>query len=302
MSNFDDIFDAPVSQQEPAYQPDAPFDKDAWKEKKQAERAEAYEMMNAAAEKAATDGGAFKLYLDTQSRFDRYSVGNTLLIAEQRPAATRLGDFDFWKEQGAFIKKNEKGVVILEPGDEYTREDGSIGVSYNVKKVFDVSQTTARPKAQPAVNRDERTLIKALINKSPVAIQSAEELANSNAGALYDPENQTITVRKGMEGADIFRSIANELAHAEFANGNPDYDRDGNAFKAYCVSYMLCKKHSIDAKGYDFSRLPASLGEMDAQGIRGELSQIRDTANEISSRMSKVLEQGKSSRQQSYER
>lgn len=301
MSNFDDIFDAPAPQ-EPAYQPDAPFDKDAWKEKKQAERNDAYELIDRTAEKVGADGGAFKLYLDKQSHFDRYSVGNALLITAQKPDATKLGDFDYWKEQGAFIKKNEKGVIILEPGDEYTREDGSIGVSYNVKKVFDVSQTTARPKAQPAVNRDERTLIRALVHNAPVAIQSAEELTNSNSGALYDHEKQTITVRKGMEGADIFRSIANELAHAEFANGAPAYDRDGNAFKAYCVSYMLCKKHGIDTKGYDFSRLPDSLAEVDAQGIRGELSQIRDTANEISSRMSKVLEQGKSARQQSHER
>jgi len=300
MSNFDDIFDAPA-RQEPAYQPDAPFDKDAWKEKKQAERNEAYELIDHAAENVGRDGTALQTYLDVQARFDRYSVGNALLITAQRPDATRIGDFDYWKEQGGYINKNQKAIVILEPGNEYTREDGSIGVSYNVKKVFDISQTTARAKAQPAVHRDERTLIRALINNSPAPIRTEDNLSG-NMGAYYDPQSQEILVRRGMDGADIFRSIANELAHAEFAGGAPDYDRNENAFKAYCASYMLCKQNGIDAKGYDFSRLPDSLQGMDAQEIRGELSQIRDAANNISSRMAKVLEQAKPARQQSHER
>lgn len=301
MSNLDDIFDASV-QQEQAYQPDAPFDKDAWAAKKQAERVSAYELIDRTAENVGQDGAAFQTYLDVQSRFDRYSVGNALLIMAQKPDATRLGDFDYWKENGGFTKKNEKGFTILEPGNEYTRDDGSIGVSYNPKKVFDISQTTVRTKEQPAVNRDDRTMIRALIYNAPVAIQSVEKISVPNKGAMFDLENRAIFVLKGMNAGDMFRSIASELALAEFANGDPAYDRNSYAFKAYCVSYMLCKRNGIDTKDYDFSRLPEIFTKMDAQEIRGELSQIRDTANDISSRMVKILEQGKSTRQQSHER
>ena len=59
MSNLDDIFDAPV-QQGQSYQPDAPFDKDAWAQKKQAERADAYEMIDRTAETVGQDGTAFQ--------------------------------------------------------------------------------------------------------------------------------------------------------------------------------------------------------------------------------------------------
>lgn len=76
-----------------------------------------------------------------QSRFDRYSVGNALLITAQMPQATQFKDFDAWKENGVSIKKQQKGITILEPGEEYTREDSSVGVSYNVKK----SLTFRRP-------------------------------------------------------------------------------------------------------------------------------------------------------------
>lgn len=270
--------------------------------KKQSERNSAYELIDRTAESVAANGPAFQTYLDVQSRFDRYSVGNALLIAAQKPDAQRIGDFDYWKDQGGYVKKNQKGLTILEPGNEYTREDGSIGVSYNPKRVFDITQTTVRAKAQPQVKRDERTLIKALIHNAPVTIQATENLEQAGQGALLDPQQNIVFVRKGMDGADIFRSIAAELAHAEYANGDPAYDRSENTFRAYCVSYMLCKKNGIDTKGYDFSYLPGSFSGMEAQEIRGELSSIRDTANEISSRMARVLEQGKSVRQQDHER
>lgn len=304
MNSFDDIFDTPL-QQAQEYQPDAPFDKDAWKVKKQAERAAAYEIIDNAALEVGTNGKMFQTYLNVQGHFDRYSVANALLIAAQRPASTRLGDFSYWKEQNAYVGKNQKSITILEPGNEYTREDGSIGVSYNPKKVFDVSQTSLRQKSQVTTQRDERVLIKALINKAPVAIRAVEtmpEYVPDSLGAIYDLKDQEILVRRGMEGSDIFRSIANELAHVAYADGDPTYDRNANGFKAYSVSYMLCKKYGIDTKGYSFDRLPDSYIDMDAQAIRGELSQIRDTAGDISARMNKVLEQGKSPRKQSHER
>ena len=149
MNNYDDIFGSLQAQEAASYQPDASFDKEAWAAKKQAERNSAYELIDRTAESVATDGTTFQSYLDVQSRFDRYSVGNALLITAQKPDAQRIGDFDYWKDQGGYVKKNQKGIVILEPGDEYTREDGSIGVSYNPKKVFDITQTTVRAKIPP---------------------------------------------------------------------------------------------------------------------------------------------------------
>ena len=57
---------------------------------------------------------------------------------------------------------------MLEPGEEYTKEDGTVGVSYNSKKVFDISQTTAKTKDRPAMKRDERLLLKAIIHNAPL--------------------------------------------------------------------------------------------------------------------------------------
>ena len=39
-----------------------------------------------------------------------------------------------------YVKRGQDAITILEPGKEYRKDDGSTGVSYNVKKVFDISQ------------------------------------------------------------------------------------------------------------------------------------------------------------------
>lgn len=298
MSNFDDLFTAQGSQPNPGGQP---FDKDAWAEKKKAERQTVFDLADATAGAVSADGGKFREYLDVQARFDRYSATNALLILAQMPQATQVRDYDGWKDMGVSVKRRPQTISILEPGDEYRREDGSIGTYYNVKRVFDVSQTTMRGKAQPAVSTDGRLLLKALIHRPPVPMQMADELPN-HMGAYYDHDRQVIFVRRGMDAPDIFRSVSKELAHAELAAVNGDYTREGAAFAAYSASYLLCRKYGIDASSYDFSRLPDSFRESDPQGVRAALSEIHDTAGEISGRMSRVLEQSRQPKSKEQER
>ncbi|MDD7129357.1 MAG: ArdC-like ssDNA-binding domain-containing protein [Prevotella sp.] len=142
MSEFDDIFTA--SSKEPEEVSVPPFDKEEWIQQKKAEREHAYEMIDQAAGLMPGEGERVQMYLDLQSRFPRYSVGNILLLSAQKPEATRIADFKAWKEGGVYIKQGETGIIMLEPGNEYTKADGSVGVAYNAKRVFDISQTTAK--------------------------------------------------------------------------------------------------------------------------------------------------------------
>ena len=202
---------------------------------------------------------------------------------------------------GAFIKKQEKGIAILEPGKEYARDDGSIGVSYDVKKVFDVSQTTSRTRTQPPVQMDERTLLRALIHNPPVFLQTVDELPDGK-GALYDPAKQMISVRRGMDAPSIFRSVSLELAHAEWDLTHESYDRASAAFPAFCISYLLCRKNGVDVSSYRFDTLPEDFRAKDAQSIRTILSEIRDTAEKISTRMYRATEQMEAAKSKEQER
>ena len=218
MANYDDIFNASqsVETDEKSY---SSFDKEEWAAQKKQEREDAFALIDTTAEHMANDGALFQSYLDVQAHFDRYSVGNALLITAQRPEATQLADSKNWRENGVYIKKGEVGIVLLEPGEEFTKEDGSVGVSYNSKKVFDISQTNAKPKDHGNVRRDDRLLLKALIHNAPCPIKISQEMPEG-INAVYRPQDKMIFVRGGLEAPDLFRGLSQELAHAHLDKGN----------------------------------------------------------------------------------
>ncbi len=279
MPNYDDLFTTQPAPQEE-------FNKDAWAAKKQAERKDVYLMIDTYAHEMSIDGGLFQGYLDVQARFDLYSVSNAILIAAQCPEATKLADFDTWKADGVYVKRCQDAITILEPGKEYKKDDGSRGVSYNVKKVFDISQTRAEQRPAPAVARDERLLLKALMNNAPCRFAISNELPEG-VNMAYHAESNVIYVRQGLDAPTIFRGLAQELARAHMDKGgiaceSPD-------FTAYSVSYLLCKRNGVSVEGFSFQRMPESYAMMDAKALRAEVATIRDMAGEITADMNRFF-------------
>ena len=131
----------------------------------------AYELADKTTGEIFADGNRFTEYLDLQSRLDRYSVTNVLLVLAHNPNATQLRSKASWAEEGASILQDQKAIPIIEPGDKFYRDDDTRGTYYNVKWVYDISQTDAKAEPTPSVNRDERQLLSALIAKRPVPIE-----------------------------------------------------------------------------------------------------------------------------------
>jgi N-terminal domain of anti-restriction factor ArdC len=48
-------------------------------------------------------------------RFHKYSFGNVLLIARARPDATYVAGYRAWNALGRYVRKGEKGILILAP-------------------------------------------------------------------------------------------------------------------------------------------------------------------------------------------
>ena len=228
MPNYDDLFTGQPAPQEE-------FNKDAWAAKKQAEREGVYLTIDTYAHNMSADGGLFQAYLDVQARFDLYSVSNAILIAAQCPEATKLADFDTWKADGVYVKRGQDAITILEPGREYKKDDGSVGVPYNVKKVFDISQTRAEQRPAPAVVRDNRLLLRALID-DPVCYYVVSNDLPENINVRYEPERNILFVRPGLDAPALFRGLAQELARAHM--DREGIDCESPDFAAYSVSYM----------------------------------------------------------------
>ena len=318
-----------------------PFDKEEWAAAKQAQRKEAYELIDNTCSEMMASGDSFRQYLNVQGSFDRYSVANAILVSAQMPEATQLKEYSKWKANRVYVNKDAQKIIILEPSKEYTREDGTKGISYNAKVVYDISETSAKDRQQEQEPKSMRELVSALIDASPVPCVPVGEL---ELPAYYDSSQQTIFVKKGLSEEVLFVSMAKEVSAAVYdfkynesrdASDPPPcptphcgagaihweiphvplpyasaaiYDfkhnesRDASDFKSSCIAYMVSSRYGVDTKGFDFSRLPSEYAEMDTQAFKGELGTMRDVLGEIQSDMYKSMEKNKPAKNKEQER
>ena len=275
-----------------------PFDKAEWAAQKQAQRQEAYELIDNTCSEMMADGESFRQYLDVQGRFDRYSVANAVLVSAQMPDATQLKDYNAWKQSRVYVNKDAQKIIILEPSKEYTREDGTKGVSYNAKVVYDISETSAKDRQQAQEPKTMRELVSAMIDASPVPFVPVADL---EIPAYYDSKQQTIFIKTGLTEEQLFVSMAKEVSAAVF-DFKHNESRDASDFKSFCVAYMVSTRYGVDTRGFSFDRLPREFSEMDTQVFKGELGSMRDVLGEIQSDMFKSLEKNKPPKNKEQER
>ena len=266
--------------------------KEEYAEKMRKEKEAVYQMADETATGIVSDPEKFKAFLDTQSRLDRYSAVNALLIFKQLPEASQLKNFDDWSKDNIKITKGAKSISILEPV-EYAKRDGTTGISYNVKKVFDVSQTNGKRPPAPTVNRDP----------SPVNVEAADDLPYPNMAAFYNNEEQTLYVKRDVgDSVAVAQCVAQELGHAQLSINSDSYSRSDMGFQAVCIGYMLCKKYGIDTQNFAINRIPDKLANKEPKDIRYELSKTRNAMADIHSRVSDELYKKKQARSKDYER
>lgn len=185
-------------------------------------------------------------YLRTMSRFHRYSLNNTLLIAMQKPDATLVAGFNKWRDQfGRNVKRGEKGIKIIAPTpfkkkieqeriDPDTQApvlnpDGSIVMEekeikipmYKVVSVFDVAQTEGKPLPQLAGNltgdvKQYEIFMEALRRSSPVPMVF-ERIADNSDG-YFSLTDQRIAIREGMSEVQTVSAAIHEIAHSKLHN------------------------------------------------------------------------------------
>ena len=246
-----------------------PFDKRAWAERKRQERQEAFARADAAALRANSDPAALESYLRVAAALPHHSATNILLIADRMPGATRVGTADHWRRLGAAVKRGEKAIHIIEPTKEYVRDDGSIGVLYDVRKVFDVSQTTARArlprKADP---------------HAPARIEPSDDLGGPSAE--YDHAAGVIRVQRGLDEPQLLRALTTEAAHAAMARGGEGYDRDARAAQADLAANIVARRLGL---GEPAALAPPAPPGADAREVRAALDEIGRAARDLSDRM-----------------
>jgi hypothetical protein len=256
-----------------------------------------YAMIDDACLNSVSSVDNLRQFLDVQSRFDKYSLNNALLIFAQKPDAVKVKDFDAWKKDDISIKKGAKSFMILEPSP-YKGNDGKLHRGYNVKNVFDISDVEAPEEALPQLKTyEQKQLVAALVHEASVPVRKAEHSLGEQ-DAIYDTKNKVVYFKAGLDFDTIFPSIAKALAHAEMAKDVENYRISEHEFAARCSAYVISQRYGVDTRTVDVYGIPPKVEAMEADDIKKELGDVHRNVKSITARMRESLEQTQSKDQQ----
>ena len=230
-----------------------------------------------------------RAYLGMMGRFRRYSVGNVLIIAMQRPGATRVAGFRTWQKLGRHVKEGEKGIRIFAPivwrkkdnkqGSEEGDETEEL-VRFRSVCVFDVAQTDGRPLpefAQAGGEQGEYTgRLMQFAAEQGIKVEFSAPLVSAHGMSA----GGKILVRKGLPPAEEFSVLAHELAH-ELLHRDEDepLSRTVRETEAEVVAFVVCQAVGLEAvnAAADYIRLYQGSKET----LFESLQRIREAAVEI---------------------
>jgi antirestriction protein ArdC len=200
--------------------------------------------------------GALKQYLEALARFHRYSWHNVILIATQKPAATYVAGFKAWHKLGRFVKKGEKGIMILAPVVRRKAEDAepaetdesSTAVGFYAAYVFDISQTDGRE--LPEIGgvsgdpRDYRECLGEFVLGLGIALEYSEAIAPARGVS----SGGKITLLPGLSPAEEFATLAHELAHEMMhrAERRTSTTKCIRETEAEAVAFVVCSAIGLD--------------------------------------------------------
>jgi len=232
-------------------------------------------------------------YLAAMARFHNYSFGNIMLIAMQRPDATYVAGFRSWKKLDRFVKKGEKGIVIIAPmlirskNDEQGNDDDRTMLRFKAVYVFDVSQTDGQPLpefARVGGNPNGHTdRLKAFVAESSIELEYATGLdatveLGTAEGASYGGR---IVLREGLSPADEFSTLTHELAHELLhrKEGRKKLSKTIRETEAEAVASVVCQAIGLDTNtaASDYIQLYAG----DKNTLAASLDRIQHAATAI---------------------
>ena len=166
-------------------------------------------------------------YLSAMAKFHYYSFGNVLLIAMQKPGATRVAGIYAWNQLGRRVKRGEKGIMILAPlvggrrkkGEEQNESDaeqtdanGQL-IGFRPVYVWDVLQTEGKdlPQLDEVTGNPDEQLPRLIefVQAQGIKLEYSEKIAPAR-GLSY---GGLIQLLPNLTAAEEFSTLVHELAH-----------------------------------------------------------------------------------------
>ena len=174
-------------------------------------------------------------YLSAMAQFHYYSFGNILLIAMQKPGATRVAGIFAWNQLGRRVRRREKGIMIFAPmvgrkrrkqseeQNEAERTDAKTTsterktdvqlIGFRPVYVWDVSQTEGEelPKLDEVSGDPDEQLPRLIefVKAQDIKFDYSDNIAPAR-GMSY---GGAIRLLPDMTPAEEFSTLVHELAH-----------------------------------------------------------------------------------------
>jgi antirestriction protein ArdC len=246
-----------------------------------------------------TTSAAWRATLTVAARFHTYSPNNVLLIAAQRPDATRVAGYRAWAQLGRQVRKGEHGISILAPvlrrTDPNTAEptastpprgpgeDNSqprMLTGFRVTHVFDISQTDGPdlPDVRPALldGASPLGLWSDLYDQVEAAGYTIDYADLGDANGRTDFTDHAVLLHTSRSGAQLTKTLAHELGHIELhaPEIRPEgMTRDTAEIEAESVAYVVTAAHGLFADDYSVPYVSGWAG--------GDLERIASSATRI---------------------
>jgi hypothetical protein len=225
----------------------------------------------------------------------RYSFGNHLLIAIQRPDATYVAGFRAFLDLNRCVRKGERAIRILAPmsvrggegreSEPRERGDGEQPrrTVFRAVPVFDVSQTDALPGTDPVpldppcqpIEGGSHAHLLAPLERLAGELDYAVERRSLDgpADGWCDSRKREIIINANLPANAQVRVLVHEIAHG-LGLGYKEYGRRQAEVLVDTVTFVVCGSVGLDTSG---STVPYVAG----WGEDGELEAIRNFAETI---------------------
>lgn len=244
----------------------------------------------------AGNSAALTAYLSVAARFHKYSWTNCLLIAMQRPNATRVAGFRAWLGLGRHVRKGEKGIAILAPiitkgrrdakDDQHDNSENpaeAVGhlVGFRSAYVFDIAQTDGAGLAEFATVKGEPRQyldrLKAFVASSAIALDYDASISPAKGVS----RGGRITLLPNLGPAEEFSVLAHEVAHERLhqSDRRAETTKTIRETEAEAVAFVI--SHAI---GLDTNTAAADYIKLyngDRATLSASLHLIQSTAAEI---------------------
>ena len=236
-------------------------------------------------------------YLGAMARFHTYSFGNVMLIARQKPDATNVAGIRTWNSLGRFVKRGEKGILILAPMVSYRRSrQNEIATDINTDNaaderrteqqligfravyVFDISQTEGKnlptlTEVKGDVSGYRERLLE-FVQSQGVELNYSERIAPAK-GLSHGGK---ITLLSGMKPAEEFSTLVHEIGHEMLHRGDRRTltTKKVRETEAEAVAFVIC--NAIGLQNGTSSADYIQLWHGDANLLRESLEAVQQTA------------------------